>query len=144
MKPCRIVLGSMLASLCFLSIGAHAQVITEYSAGITNGAAPQFITAGPDGNLWFTEPGASRIGRITPRGVVTEFSAGITANALPFGITAGPDGNLWFTESSGIQIGRITTGTVGAPPVFVRAVSRKVHGGAGTYDLPLSQAPPPP
>ena len=31
------------------------------------------ITAGPDGNLWFTEPNLERIGRITPAGVVSEF-----------------------------------------------------------------------
>jgi streptogramin lyase len=31
------------------------------------------ITAGPDGNLWFTENETSGVGRITPNGVVTEF-----------------------------------------------------------------------
>jgi len=69
--------------------------------------------------------------------VVTEFSTGITANAQPFGISAGPDGNLWFTELNGNRIGRITTGA-GTPPVFASAVSRKVHGAAGTFDLTLS------
>ena len=138
MKPCRILLGCMLASLCLLSGGAWAQVVTEFSAGITAGARPSGITAGPDGNLWFTEVNGNRIGRITPLGVVAEFSAGITAGAGPYGITAGPDGNLWFTENGGNRIGRITTGGVIAPPVFASAVSRKVHGGAGTFDLPLS------
>ena len=33
---------------------------------------PSGITAGPDGNLWFTEAAAT-IGRITPAGTVTEF-----------------------------------------------------------------------
>ena len=88
---------------------AQAQVITEFSTGITASASPFGITAGPDGNLWFAEFGGSRIGRITPLGVVTEFSTGITAGAFPFGITAGPDGNLWFTENTGTRIGRITT-----------------------------------
>src|SRR5260370_40257989 len=31
------------------------------------------ITAGPDGNVWFTQPQANQIGRITPSGAVTEF-----------------------------------------------------------------------
>ncbi len=31
-----------------------------------------FITAGPDGNLWFTEPNG-KIGRLTTLGEVTEF-----------------------------------------------------------------------
>jgi hypothetical protein len=33
--------------------------------GITAGATPFGITAGPDGHLWFTEQGLDRIGRIT-------------------------------------------------------------------------------
>ncbi len=56
------------------------------------------ITAGPDGNLWFTETrrpdradhARRRRHRVQP---------GITAGSCPYGITAGPDGNLWFTES---------------------------------------------
>ena len=87
---------------------ARAQIVTEFSSGITAGAAPDGITAGPDGNLWFTESGADRIGKITPTGVVTEYSFGITAGAAPYDITAGPDGNLWFTETVGNRIGKIT------------------------------------
>ena len=70
---------------------------------------PSEITAGPDGDLWFTEQQANQIGRITPTGQVTEFSAGITPGSGPYGITAGPDGNIWFTESNASQIGRITS-----------------------------------
>ncbi len=44
-----------------MPVGASAQVITEFSIG----GSPEFITAGPDGNLWFTEFNADRIGRIT-------------------------------------------------------------------------------
>jgi hypothetical protein len=33
------------------------------------------ITAGPDGNLWFTEGGSRRIGQLTPRGRMREFPA---------------------------------------------------------------------
>src|SRR5439155_6426898 len=69
---------------------------------------PGGITAGPDGNLWFTEIASNNIGRISTAGVITEFAVP-TANSAPFGITAGPDGNLWFTEQNGNQIGRIST-----------------------------------
>jgi virginiamycin B lyase len=55
------------------------------------------ITAGPDGNLWFT--GSSFIGRITTKGVVTEFALP-TKDSFPAAITAGPDGNLYFAESA--------------------------------------------
>jgi streptogramin lyase len=65
------------------------------------------ITAGPDGNLWFVEEGASKIGKITPTGVITEFSPP-TPGTDPRGITAGPDGNVWFTEGFADKIGRIT------------------------------------
>ena len=69
--------------------------------------------------------------------VVTEFSAGISAFAQPLLITAGPllDGNLWFTEFAGNRIGRITVLTPSS------VVSRKTHGAAGTFDLPLSLPP---
>jgi streptogramin lyase len=58
-------------------------VITEFSIGSTAGFGPEFIAAGSDGNLWFTELN-DRIGRMTPLGVVTELSAGISAGARPF------------------------------------------------------------
>jgi hypothetical protein len=70
------------------------------------------ITAGPDGNLWFTEILGKQIGRITPDGSITEFPLGGPPSSDPNYITAGPDGNLWFTEDTalpnGNQIGRIT------------------------------------
>ena len=88
--------------------GAAGPLIREFSAGLTAGSFPVGITAGPDGNLWFTEAGGNRIGRITPAGVITEFSAGLTAGGGLDLITAGPDGNLWFTENCGNRIGVIT------------------------------------
>src|SRR5438552_18437025 len=66
-------------------------------------AAPYGITAGPDGNIWFTEY-ANKIGRITVGGSITEFPIP-TPSSFPPGITAGPDGNLWFTEQDGNKIG---------------------------------------
>lgn len=90
-----------LAAIPFAGLcGATAQVITEFPipglpTGNFNGL--NGITAGPDGNLWFTESFTGRkIGRITPDGTITEFSTPRIIN--PFGIVAGPDGNLWFTE----------------------------------------------
>jgi streptogramin lyase len=65
------------------------------------------ITGGPDGNLWFTDPAAGKVGRITPAGQVTEFTPppGLAGAA----ITAGHDGNLWFAAGSfSLAITRIT------------------------------------
>src|ERR1700730_2683445 len=112
--PANGSMASWVRVFCFvfvllgLSSGvAQAQLVTEFSAGITAGSYPFGITTGPDGNLWFTEEIGNRIGRITPLGVVTQFSAGITAGAGPAGITTGPDGNLWFTEVGGDRHRRV-------------------------------------
>ncbi len=96
---------SALVLLLGLAEVLPGQEITEFP--IPSGNSPGDITAGPDGNLWFTEYDAIKIGRITPAGMVTEFPIP-TANGYPLRITAGPDGNLWFTEQSAGKIGRIT------------------------------------
>ena len=102
------------------STPSPAGIITEFPIPTANSSSFG-ITAGPDGNLWFTEcvfssSGCtkSQIGHITPTGQFTEFPLP-NPNSFSGGITAGPDGNLWFTEcvssSSGCtksQIGRIT------------------------------------
>ncbi len=89
--------------------------ITEFPlptscGGSISGCDPRSITAGPDGNLWFTEEFGNQIGRISPDGTITEFPTTPTVIQTPEGITAGPDGNLWFTDLTGDNIGRITSG----------------------------------
>jgi streptogramin lyase len=83
-----------------------AGAITRFSLPDTLGT-PLGITAGPDGNLWFTEFTSNQIGRISPAGVITEFPIP-TAESSPTKIVKGPDGNLWFAESYQNNIGRIT------------------------------------
>jgi streptogramin lyase len=65
------------------------------------------ITAGPDGNLWFTEQNANKIGMINPTTHTITAFAIPTAGSLPRGVAAGPDGNLWFTEASASNAGKI-------------------------------------
>ena len=78
-------------------INPTTHAITEFAIPTAN-SSPNGITAGPDGNLWFTEAGSEQIGMINPTThAITEFAVP-TASAEPDGITAGPDGNLWFTE----------------------------------------------
>ena len=62
------------------------------------------LAAGPDGNIWFSDPYANEIGNITPDGTVTEYAVP-TPDSFPAGITTGPDGNIWFTELGSGQIG---------------------------------------
>ncbi len=90
--------------------------VTQFPAGASSGnfsTGPQGITPGPDGNLWFTEFWANRIGRMTPAGVLTEFPIP-TVETAPRGIVAGPDGNLWFVETHfrHTAVARITTAGV--------------------------------
>jgi len=81
----------------------------------TSYAGPFSIVSGPDGNLWFTELDAEKIGRINPTtGAVTEYPVPSTTSFGPYGIAAGSDGNLWFTQNFNNTIGKInpTTGAI--------------------------------
>src|SRR5437016_6286143 len=88
-----------------VAMGGSAQV-TEFPIPTSN-SGPLGITRGPDGNVWFTENGAKKIGRISMTGTVTEFPLPLPFSD-PRGITAGPDGNLWFTGIFQSNIDRMT------------------------------------
>ncbi|MCC5953343.1 MAG: carboxypeptidase regulatory-like domain-containing protein [Acidimicrobiia bacterium] len=85
--------------------------------------SPYALTAGPDGNIWFTNRSDDTIGRLTPAGVGTTF--GDPTIAEPWGITVGPDDALWFNNfgreipegSEGDSLGRITLGGEVSAPV---------------------------
>jgi streptogramin lyase len=95
-----------LESRRLLSVTIH-----EFYIPASPASAPTQITAGPDGNLWFTEASVNSIGEINPiTHAVAQFPLptpgqpnGITAG----GIAAGPDGNVWFTEIQANKIGEI-------------------------------------
>src|SRR5262245_57420179 len=78
----------------------EGSVISEFGTGLTSGVSLWGITAGPDGNLWFTEESHNAVGRITPGAVITEFTAGFPTGS-PRGIVTGPDGNLWLAMAGG-------------------------------------------
>ena len=86
---------------------------TDPSISFSQGnTAPDGITAGSDGALWFTNGDNNSIGRITTDGVVTNYTD--PSINFPDGIAEGPDGALWFTNGDSNSIGRITTdGVVG-------------------------------
>jgi virginiamycin B lyase len=66
----------------------------------TAAAQPQDIVEGLDNNIWFTERGANKIGRVVGT-TITEFpvAAGTTAPDI---IVVGPDGALWYTQANGV------------------------------------------
>ena len=67
-----------LVDRCLLSVN-----ITEFPVP-TAGAVPYDITAGPDGNLWFTEANVNQVGMINPAThAIAEFPVP-TAGAEPY------------------------------------------------------------
>jgi virginiamycin B lyase len=81
------------------------------------------MTRGPDGNLWFSENQADKIGRITLKGEIKEFD--LPKGSRPVGITAGPDGNIWFSGFGTSKIGRLTP-----------------EGKVTMFDIPTAKAQP--
>ena len=101
----------MSATLCLsvfvLPAGAWVANFVHYATPSV-GSSPQGICAGPDGNVWFVEASADKIGKITPAGAITEYALPL-GFSFPQDICSGPDGALWFTEPNSDKIGRITT-----------------------------------
>jgi virginiamycin B lyase len=91
---------------------------------------------GPDGALWFTNPGNNSIGRITTTGTVTNYKGHGIAD--PEGIITGPDGALWFTNAvPDGSIGRITTAgkvTTYCSGMFPNSVAAGPHGSVWAID----------
>jgi len=80
----------------------------------TAGSNPQQITAGPDGNMWFTESGTSKVGRVnlsaSPK-TITEFD--LAPNTGPRGIAVGPDKRIWVAEADAKKVARLNTDGTG-------------------------------
>jgi streptogramin lyase len=132
--------------LIFMSVPLFAQLsITK--TPITGGPKfPNSMTAGPDGNTWFTDFQGNTVGRLTPGGTVTTFPLP-SANSIVDTITAGKDGNLWFTEDAG-RIGRITpSGAITEFPVGnamnpTSLITAGADGALWFLDQPSSFPPP--
>src|SRR5438552_197610 len=121
-----VLAGSLSASLLAQGVNEYplpGAALPQAVAAGPAGSGPQRIVSGPDGNLWFTEHGKNKIGRLTTGGSFTEFPIP-TPNVFPEGIAAGPDGNLWFSENAGNRIGRVTT--AGAVTEFLLPVPARV------------------
>jgi len=82
--------------------------MSEYALPGGPAARPNDITSGPDGDLWFTEPGDNKIGRMDTSGTLLEEDSVPTASSGAQGIVTGSDQNIWFTENSTASIARLT------------------------------------
>jgi virginiamycin B lyase len=105
-QPRRGATAFAVAALLVSVESARGQCVTEFAT--SPGTSPIQITAGPDGNVWFTEFAPDNVARIlvSDPNTITEFDVS-TEDLRPDGITAGPDGNLWFVEILGNAVGRI-------------------------------------
>ena len=62
-----------LESRCLLSMVTAFPIPGQSAENFSwNGSA--HIVAGPDGNLWFTDPGNNQVDRVTPQGQITPFA----------------------------------------------------------------------
>jgi streptogramin lyase len=117
------VIGCLVAAVA-LSLGAavaRAVTIDEFPAP----GGPFAISAGPDGNIWFTQFDTDRIGRMSTAGTLlgeTQAPAGSGVGD----IIAGPGGNLWFTATDRDRVGRVTTSGSLLSEVILPALSEPV------------------
>lgn len=82
-----------------VKMSVSGQVLAEFK--LAAGSQPYSIISGPNGKIWFTEYGGSKIGRITKEGAVSEYR-GLYDSPVP-SIATGKDGMLYFTiAGSGI------------------------------------------
>jgi virginiamycin B lyase len=73
-------------------------VVTEFK--LAKDSHPQTITAGADGNLWFTERLQDAIGVMDTSGNLLHIYSAQQPSATPYSIAPSPDGAVWFTDYS--------------------------------------------
>jgi virginiamycin B lyase len=108
--PLPVYSGTPFLNYCYTMSGVITEYVIPSSASTPSGgvvADACGITAGTDGNIWFTETTDNKIAKITPNGVITEYVVP-TIYSCPSAIASGPDGNIWFTETCVNRIGKIT------------------------------------
>ena len=108
-----VVLAGLALGMADVSAASGTQATSTSKAGrfmfFTNPTmvGTGAIASGPDGALWFTNPGNNSIGRITTTGAVSNYTDPSISD--PLRIVAGPDGALWFATG-------VTTPLVESPP----------------------------
>ena len=91
-----------------LELTTSGQLVNNFVLS-NQGSFPAWSTLGPDGEVWFSQPYASNIGRMDTNGVITK-TCPTSQGAQPQGIVTGPDDNLWFVEAGTYNVAKMTTG----------------------------------
>jgi virginiamycin B lyase len=101
------VVGKLLSAVAAIAACIALTTSPAYAESTIKGGFAQALTAGPDGDVWFSAGHESNqvVGKVTPSGTVTEY--GVEDGGDPSAIVTGPDKSLWFTVRG--EIGRITT-----------------------------------
>ncbi len=100
------------------------------------------VTAGPDGNVWFTEYNNHAIGHMAPDGtggVALSTPLGLTnptdnpsvLGSYPSEITVGPDGNIWYADEGGGKIGMVPLTATKSSQIMEFALSDPGAGPCG-------------
>ncbi len=92
-------------------INPSTRVITEIPITIpdVSDSEPEGITAGPDGNMWFTETGSYNVTEIDVNSYATTNYPLTDDSSYGAGpITLGLDGNLWFLDLNGGAVGEVS------------------------------------
>jgi virginiamycin B lyase len=127
------VVRCVVLALCALgTFPLGAWTITETPLGSAT-SHPNFIIVGPDGNMWFTEYGTSKIGVVDSRsGELLHEYPTKTASCGPVGLTLGSDGNVWYACISAPVLGRMSSaGTAAEFAAPVALAGPIVSGGDG-------------
>jgi beta-lactam-binding protein with PASTA domain len=121
------VIGQSPAAAAIVASGSAVQLLVAQSVG---GATVPNVVG-------LTQAAATSA--ITGAGLVVGTISQQTSATVPAGdvISQSPVGGSSVAAGSAVDL-VISTGTTAPAPVFVSAVSRKVHGAAGTFNLPLS------
>lgn len=102
-------------------------------------AAPHCLAADSQGNIWFVEIGANRVGKFDPR--KKEYIEYLipTPEAQPHGITVDKDGIVWFTQAGKDKIGRLDpkSGMITDFPVPPGGTREGAQGGVGRIHTPM-------
>jgi streptogramin lyase len=122
-----LLLPAILVTLFLAPAGSAAAAEGELGTLLASSTFAGSLTAGPDGNVWFSAAnlegeGGPVVGKVTPAGELTEYKVPNGAGS----IVSGADGNIWFAEPKGIARitpdGQITSfplaSGVGGPPTL--------------------------
>jgi streptogramin lyase len=105
-----LTLVGLVAVMAVGSLAGAAPLGAVAEFGVPAGSVPFRIASGADGNLWFSDQGATKgIGRITTGGTfITGYV--LPSSSVPRQVRVGADGNFWFTDTNATApaIGRIT------------------------------------